>query len=125
MEMASIETRRGVTFSDVFTFYALDLTGYDVTAHCRSGTPDAPGPVVMTVSTGNGMLVLVPGTDSVLTRTIPAGDPLSPTSPVADMASLPPGDYWYELILTNPLVVPYVAEPCIGLWTHRLTGIAR
>lgn len=104
----NVTTRQGGSFTDQFTPLsaageARNLTGYTATGHIRSGTPDAPGPVVVTVN------MAVDGPNGVLTRTVTP----------AMLSTLPVGDYWYEVILTSGITNEVVAS---GYWQHLPTG---
>ena len=110
-----IETDHGVAYTDAWIWEtedgtAIDLTGKAFTCHCRSGTPDAPGSVVVTISTANGKLATTPLTGTI-TMTLSA----------ADMQTLAVGDYCFELLdVTGGSPVEVVSA---GYWSHRPTGV--
>lgn len=115
--LASIETYENTSFSCVFTLRAagvlIDLTDYvTATFHARAGTPDAPGAIVLPVSTATGHIVLG-GAAGTVTVT------LTPT----DLArtTFPAKDYWAELTVSKE--DNYTLYPCRVIWQHLPTKV--
>lgn len=118
-EFSFLETYHGVAYANPEEWVVtgpdgvtpVDLTGKSFTAHARSGTPDAPGPVVLSVSTANGRVTVVPLQGKI-------GLSLS----AADLGgvSLPPGDYYQELVDVTGGTPQDVIDRTY--WSHRPTG---
>lgn len=112
-QLGQIETYHGVAYADWWDFVdaagtAIALTGKAFTCHVRSGTPDQPGAVVVTISTANGKLTI-------------SSNRLSIALTAAELLTLAVGDYYFELVdVTGGSGVEVVNR---GWWSHRPTGV--
>ncbi len=116
-QLGQIETYSKVAYADFWDFTdesgaAVSVAGNAYTCHVRSGTPDEPGAVVLSVSTANSKLTV---SGSRLSIALSATD-LAP-------AGLPVGDYYFELVDVTGGGANDVIER--GWWCHRPSGVGR